>query len=43
MTRRGLELGFGVGWEVTYGEVWQFFAYNMAILICHTGGPKKDM
>jgi hypothetical protein len=43
MTRRGLELGFGAGWEVTHGEVWQFFAYNMTILICHTGGPKEDM
>jgi hypothetical protein len=43
MLRRGLELGFGVGWEVTHGEVWQFFAYNIAILICHTGNPKEDM
>jgi hypothetical protein len=43
MTRRGLELGFGVGWEVTHGEVWQFFAYNTAIVICHTEGPKEDM
>ena len=43
MTRRGWELGFGARWEVTHGEVWQFLAYNMAILICDTGGPKEDM
>jgi hypothetical protein len=43
ITRRGLELGFGVAWEVTHGEMWQFFAYNMAILAFHAGGPKEDM
>eukprot|EP00873_Tetraselmis_striata_P044287 jgi/Tetstr1/464551/TSEL_009308.t1 len=43
MTRRGRELGYGALWEVTSGEFWMFLAYNMAILIIHSGGPKEDL
>ena len=43
MTEYGQELGFGASWEVTVGEVWRFLGYNMAIMLLHTGGPKKDL
>ena len=43
MTRNGLELGFGVGWSVSPGDIWQFLGYNMAMMLLHTGGPKEDL
>ena len=43
MTIKGRQLQFGLGWEVTPGEVYTFLGYNVAILLLHTGGPKQDM
>ena len=43
MTERGRRLGFGSGWIVTPGKVWQFFGYTMAILVFHTDGSKEDL
>eukprot|EP00873_Tetraselmis_striata_P009895 jgi/Tetstr1/430159/TSEL_019991.t1 len=43
MTRCGSELCYGASWEVTSGEFWRFLAYNMAVLIIHSGGPKENL
>ena len=43
MTTAGCALGFGSGWFVSPGEVWQFVGYNLALMLLHTGGPKEDL
>ena len=43
ITKNGVALGFGAGWSVSPGDVWQFLGYNLAVKMLHTtGGPKED-